>query len=253
MKKKTGLLKSVLMGLGLVGAVAATQPASAGDYNGNFMVRVLGTSVVTQDSLKSLTANPAGTDLKAAGFDASVSNTVIPAATLTYFLNKNFSLELFCCFSKHNVDLSSPNAALNGNVAETWIFPPVVTLQYHFTGLGALKPYVGAGFQWIHYFNSKTGANPLGASGVDFSDSFGPTLQAGLDLELGGGWYLNADIKKSWLDTKVTWSNTANVGAGTSVVGKVDVDPMIISAGVGYRFNLEDLFGRRSAAYEPMK
>jgi outer membrane protein len=30
------------------------------------------------------------------------------------------------------------------------------------------------------------------------------------------------------------------------VVADVDLDPWIINAGIGYRFNLEDLLGRRS-------
>ncbi len=96
--------------------------------------------------------------------------------------------------------------------------------------------------QWIHFFNEGTGANALGATSVDFDDAFGLALQAGVDLALGDGWYLNADVKKVWLDTDVTWNNTA---LGT-VHADVDLDPWIISAGVGYRFNIEDLFAARS-------
>jgi outer membrane protein len=44
--------------------------------------------------------------------------------------------------------------------------------------------------------------------------------------------------------------NPAAANLGT-VEGKVDLDPLIISAGLGYRFNLDDIFGRRSAA--PLK
>jgi len=35
------------------------------------------------------------------------------------------------------------------------------------------------------------------------------------------------------------------------VVADVDLDPWIISAGVGYRFNMEDVFGGR--AYSALK
>lgn len=235
----------LIAGLGFAIGGLLAQPASAGDYDGNFMVRLQGTAVLTQDKLKSLSST-AIADLKAAGFDAEVSDRVIPTATLTYFMNKNLSLELFCCFSKHEVTLKPPAAfaGLAGDVAEAWIFPPIVTLQYHFTGMGAIKPYVGAGVQYIHFFNEKTAANPLGASSVSMSDAFGPAIQAGVDIEIGRGWYLNADIKKSWLDTKVTWQNTV---VGT-VVAKDRLDPMTISLGIGYRF---DLFGRGSI--EPLK
>lgn len=245
MLRKTLAAASMALGLGMANA------ATAGDYNGNFMIRLQGTGVITQDKVKSLDLAP-NTDLRALGFDASVSNEIIPAATLTYFLTKNVALELFCCFAKHSVDLSTPaaNAALAGNVADMWIFPPALTLQYHFDGMGPFKPYVGVGAQYIHYFNSKTGDNTLNSSGVKFSDSFGPTLQAGIDFQIGGGWYLNVDVKKSWLDTKATWSNP--LGGTDPITAKVDVDPLIVSAGVGYRFNLEDIFGGRSSA-APLK
>lgn len=229
----------------LAAGMGFAQAAVAGDYDGNFMVRLQATEVVTQDKLKSLTSVSGApvTDLKAAGFDAEVSDRFLPTATLTYFLNKNLAVELFCCFSKHSVDLKAPPAfaALSGKVADSWIFPPALTLQYHFDGMGAFKPYVGAGAQWIHFFNSGTGDNTLNSTSVSFSDAFGVTLQAGIDYQLGGGWYLNADVKKSWLNTKATWHNSAVTGG--DIVAKADLDPLIISAGVGYRFNLEDLLG----------
>ena len=237
-------LAALAMGLGM------SQAATAGDYNGNFMVRLQGTYLVTQDKLKSVDAN--GADIKTPlGLDAEVSDVFLPTATLTYFLNKNLAVELLCCFSKHHIDLTSTAApALNGKVAEAWIFPPALTLQYHFDHMGAFKPYVGAGVQWIHFFKEKITENTLGATGENFSDAFGVILQAGFDYQLGGGWYLNADIKKSFLDTKVTWNNAAAAG-GANVHAKADLDPLVISAGIGYRFNLEDLLGHRRA--EPLK
>lgn len=213
----------------------ADQAARAQSYDGNFMVRLQGTAVITQDKLKSLNSTGLG-DLKAAGFDADVSDRILPTATLTYFFNRNLAVELFCCFSKHAVELKPPAAfaALRGDVAESWIFPPILTLQYHMTGMGPFKPYVGAGVQWIHFFNSKTADNTLAATGVKFDDAFGPAIQAGIDVEIGSGWYLNVDVKKSWLDTKVTWVNTV---AG-NVVAKDRLDPLTISLGLGYRFDL---------------
>jgi outer membrane protein len=127
------------------------------------------------------------------------------------------------------------------------MFPPALTLQYHFDKIGAFKPYVGAGFQWIHYFDSKTGDNKLAQASASFDDSFGAIVQAGVDVELGRGWYANFDVKKSWLDTKVTWVGSPGYSA------KVDIDPLIVSAGVGYRFNLSDIFGARTATTASLK
>ena len=131
-----------------------------------------------------------------------------------------------------------------------WIkkFPPALTLQYHVNGMGAFKPYVGVGLQYINFFDTGAGDNLLGAQKVSIDDAVGFTLQAGLDLSLGNGWYLNADVKKTWLDTTVTWRNNAALG-GLNVVGDADLDPWIFSGGLGYRFNL---FGPRMPEPAPI-
>jgi len=217
--------------LGLVASlIVAATPAAAGSDSGDAMIRVLGT-VVNPDTDATVKAG----GLVIPGANANVSTEVIPALTLSYFLNKNLALELFCCFARNEIDGKGSIAGLH-EIADTWIFPPALTLQYHFTSMGAWKPYVGAGVQYINFFNTGTGDNLLGASKVSIDDAFGFTLQAGLDFSLGNGWYLNADVKKTWLDTTVTWRNTAL--GGVNVVGDAAIDPWIFSAGVAYRFNL---------------
>ena len=226
--------------------VAAALPANAGDDNGNAMIRVLGT-VVDPDS--SATVRAGGTVIP--GADAEVSTEVIPALTLSYILNDNLALELFCCFAKHEIEGKGAIAGLN-EIADTWIFPPAVTLQYHFTGMGKWKPYVGAGVQYIAFFDEGRGDNVLGATSVDIDNAFGFTLQAGVDIGLGNGWSLNADVKKTWLETDVTWRNNSALG-GANVVGDADLDPWIFSAGLGYRFNLFGPAAPATASAAPIK
>ena len=45
----------------------------------------------------------------------------------------------------------------------------------------------------------------------------------------------------------LTWHNNAALG-GLNVVGDAELDPWIFSAGVGYRFNLDGLFGHHAEA-----
>jgi outer membrane protein len=234
-----GALASIGVAASMMGAAL---PATAGSETGNVMVRVLGT-VVNPDT--DATVRAGGTVIP--GADADVSTEVIPALTLSYFLNQNLALELFCCFAKHEIDGAGTIGGLH-EIADTWIFPPALTLQYHVTSMGAWKPYVGVGLQYINFFDTGTGDNLLGARKVSIDDAVGFTLQAGLDVSLGKGWYLNADVKKTWLDTTVTWHNNAALG-GVNVVGDAQLDPWIFSAGLGYRFNL---FGPRAEAV-PLK
>lgn len=211
----------------LIGAAGAA-PAQAGDSNGNMQVKVGVTGLIFDDET---------TSTNVGGLRAEVNDTVIPTLMLNYYLTKNWSVELFCCFAQLNVHDKS--GVVGGKLASTWVFPPMLTAQYHFDGMGAFKPYVGAGVQYIHYFDSSSN---IGGS-VDFRDSWGFVLQAGTDLDLGDGWSLGLDAKKVWEDTKLTYSNGA--------YAEHDLDPWVVTANIGYRFNLSDLLGRREVV--PLK
>lgn len=231
------VLKNAIVAAGAfaLAAVGVTSVAAAGDYNGDFMVRA-GVSVVIPDTDAKVYGDG---DYLGPTYDADINTKWIPSATLTYFFTPNLAAELFCCFSKH--DVKGKGALEGADLGDTWIFPPIVTLQYHFTGLGRIKPYVGAGVQWIHFFNE--GRSPDLAGKLALDDAFGFALQAGVDIEIGGGWYLNADVKKSFIDADAKWK-----GTDPAITADVDIDPWIISANVGYRFNL---FGPRYT--EPLK
>lgn len=218
-----------LAGLVMAAAMALTAPtiAQAGSESGNFMIRGLVSGVIPDSDVTTNIADP-----------GEVTNQVIPSATLTYFLSKNLAVELFCCVTRHQIDLDA-----TGKVGDTWIFPPTLTLQYHFDGMGRFKPYVGAGVTWMHFFKEK-GKGALAGVGLDVDDAFGFALQAGVDISMGGGWYLNADVKKIFINTDATFSN--------GVTASADIDPWIVSAGIGYRFNLDSLF-HRTREVEPLK
>ncbi len=227
----TGAVAVALMaGAAVMSLPAMSVPAMAGDDHGNFMIRGLVTGVLPDTDA---TVRNGGAVIP--GGNADTSDELIPATTLTYFFNDNLAVELFCCFAKHEIDGTGSIAGL-GEIADTWIFPPALTAQYHFNSGGKFKPYVGAGLQYIAFFDEGTGQNRLGATSVHIDDAVGLTLQAGLDVAMGNGWYLNADVKKTWLNTEIAWR-------GTGVTADADLDPLIVSAGFGYRFNLGDIFG----------
>jgi outer membrane protein len=237
MRKITLWIGALALAAGLAGAL----PAQAGDSNGNFQVKVGVTGVIFDDDTKSLTANNGATNLIGLA-SAETNDNVIPTLMLTYFLDKNWAVELFCCFDQVNV--TGKGALAGTKLASTWAFPPILTLQYHFDGMGAFRPYVGAGVEWIHYFKESSN---IGGS-VDFDDSWGFALQLGTDIDLGQGWSLGLDAKKVWEDTKINWPATTNFNG---VEAKHDLDPWFLTANLGYRFNLSDLFGRREAV--PLK
>ncbi len=153
----------------------------------------------------------------------SVSDQVIPELDISYFLTKNIAVEAICCLTQHQIDASG-----FGKVGDTMLFPPTVLLQYHFD-MGQIKPYVGAGVNYTVFFDNST---TNGFSKLKLNDAWGAAVQAGFDYHLTGNWFANVDFKKLWLDTdySVDYHTTTNVH------GHVDLDPIIVGAGIGYRF-----------------
>lgn len=111
-------------------------------------VRAIGVLPVSSASVALGGVNVAGASLK-------VSNSVAPEVDISYFFTKNIAIEAICCITPHNFRSAGVIAPL-GKVGSTVVFPPTVLLQYHFTGLGALKPYIGAGVNYTHYFRDSS-------------------------------------------------------------------------------------------------
>lgn len=151
----------------------------------------------------------------------SVSDAVMPELDFTYFLNKNFAVELILATTPHDVKLAG-----TGKITELWVLPPTLTLQYHLP-LGAFKPYIGAGINYTTIISSDATA---AIGGIDsWDDAFGFALQFGFDYALNDRWSFNIDAKKIWLDldAKVT---------AASIPASVSLDPWVIGVGLGYRF-----------------
>jgi outer membrane protein len=233
-------------GAAAVGLSDRYAPGAAEPFR-NFQIKVGVSGVLWNDENHGVFLNGA----QIAGASAHVDDLVLPTATLTYYLSRNIAAELFCCFAHPSVfaDGTLRTGLGQNKVADTWAFPPILTLQYHFDHMGAFRPYVGAGMQWIHYFSSNSDLNGgLAAfNRVKFRDSFGPALQAGFDYDLGGGWSVGLDAKYVWEGSNLTWTDAV----ADRITTKHDLDPLILTANLGYRFNLDELFGRRATV--PLK
>lgn len=163
------------------------------------------------------------------GGEVDISDETVPTVSIEYFFNDNFSTELMCCAARH--DVKAVNTALGAvDLGRVTHFPPTLTAKYHFTQFGAVKPYVGAGVNYTHFFDeSRPASGPV--TRIDYDDSFGPALQAGADYWLGDHWSVFADARKIWINSDVT----IDAGA-TRINADVDIDPWVVTVGVGYRF-----------------
>ncbi len=205
-----------------------------------WMVRVRALNVIPDEAAN---LSVGGTELVG---DVDINTSIVPELDISYFLNDNIAFELILGVTPHDVDtkgLVVPVVGELGSVdlGDVWLLPPTLTAQYHFTQLGSFKPYVGAGINYTLFFNEDEGSV---ADSIDYDPSFGPALQAGFDYDLDGekgGWAVNVDVKKIWMNTDVKVDLTTALGAALGaesviVDADVDIDPVILGVGMGYKF-----------------
>jgi len=203
---------------------AAAEPVGSEFDAGDWMVRLRGIGVQPDEGSSGWKIN--GDTFKGAA-DVDISNTIVPELDVTYFITSNLAVELIAAVTPHTIE-GRKGIASYGDVGDVWLLPPTLTLQYHFNLGGGVKPYVGAGVNYTMFLAEDAGAS---YNNLKLDDSFGLALQAGLDVNLRGDWYLNVDVKKLWLETEAT------VGLGAAkVTTDVDIDPWIIGVGLGYHF-----------------
>lgn len=202
----------------LAGASAACaedfQPKAAGTWLVDFRV----TSVAPDESAPIETA--AGTPT---GLSASVSDDTIPSLGISYFLTDKVAVELILGTSKHEID--AVGGASPVRVHETWVLPPTLSVQYHPLPAARVSPYVGAGLNYMLFYN---GSDKNGFK-VDLDNGFGYSLQAGVDVAVQGPWSVNVDVKKVFFDTD------ASINGG-ALKSDVQLDPWVVSVGFGRKF-----------------
>lgn len=159
----------------------------------------------------------------ATGLHVDVGDSTMPTLGFTYFMTDHWAVEAILGTTKH--EIRAQGGATDVAVHETWVLPPVVTVQYRPLTGERVSPYVGAGVNAMIFY----GGDDLNGFTVDLDNGFGLAAQVGADIGLTGPWSLNVDVKKVWFDTK------ADINGG-ALRSDVDLDPWVISVGLGRRF-----------------
>lgn len=208
--------------LALGAALALAGTAQAQDFRpkekGLLMLNLRVSGVLTDADDAITTAAGADTGLR-----AKVGDDVMPTIGLTYFLTDHIAVEAIAGTTKHTV--KATGLVTDVAVHESWVLPPVVSLQYHFAPHAKVSPYVGAGLNYMVFYGGKD----KNGFDVDIDNGFGYALQAGVDVAMQGAWSANVDVKKVFFDTD------ASINGG-ALKSKVKLDPWVVSTGLGYKF-----------------
>ncbi|OTP70352.1 Outer membrane protein W precursor [Caballeronia sordidicola] len=202
--------KHLLLAIPLVFTILFVTTLSAQADQGDILARVRAISIQPDVS--------AGGTLGTLG--TGVKNAVVPELDFVYMVRPNIGLELILATSRHQV---TSNAGALGGVN---VLPPTLLLQYYFNAAGKIRPYVGAGLNYTLFYNNglHAGDTPVSIK----NSSFGPAIQAGVDVQVAHNLFVNADIKKIWMRT--------DAYAGGASLGSLKIDPLIVGIGVGMRF-----------------
>lgn len=216
------MLRAALVTTSLASLFLAPAFAEEGD----FLVRARGILVAPTEDTSDITPSFAGSSVE-------VENAFVPELDFTYFVKDQWALELILATSPHDLEATGNLSGL-GTVADVWVLPPTLTLQYHFHPEASVRPYVGVGLNYTIFYDESATASledAVGSTNVKVDDSFGIAFQAGVDVDINENWFWNADIKYIQIDTEATLTTG-------SLVNKVevDLDPIVAGIGIGRRF-----------------
>jgi outer membrane protein len=201
------------------------------------------------------------------GASTSISYSIQPMLDVAYYLTKNWAIEAICCVSHHHIQ--GINTLGGGDLGRTWVFPPSVMLQYHFTNFGAFQPYLGVGVNFTTFWGTRAGNNnwalgvvpgsmlgvggALGAAGLvgvnasfynlNITPSWGVVGQVGFDYMFNEHWGVNLDVKYIQMETgaqaRIVAFSPQIPALGPLYIpvhGHVNIDPLVVSTGLTYRF-----------------
>jgi outer membrane protein len=211
-------LGAFVAALGAAAAAHADPTDYVPKHKGLFMVTVRATGVLPNDHQHIMTA--AGADT---GLETRITGSLIPSASLTYFVTDNIAVDLIAGTSHHAISAVGPNTDVL--VRKTWVLPPTLSLQYHFLPKERFSPYVGVGANYMLFYSGEN----LNGFTVHTPSGFGASLEAGLDYVVSKHATINLDLKKIFYTTDATVN-------GGALKSNVNLDPWVPSVGVGWKF-----------------
>lgn len=204
-------------------AAAAAQNFTTGKNKGDRMagLRLLRVAPDEQGDIRTVSPD-ADT-----GADVRLNSDTTLEANFSYFLTNNVAVSASGALTRHKLTADAP--AGGQDMGDFRQLSTTVTAQYHLQPQEKFSPYIGGG---LNYTTTYRTDNENNFSNLQMGPDFGVAAQAGADYFVADKIYLNMDVKKIWLDSKMKTVNPA----GGALRSNVNVDPWVLGVGAGYKF-----------------
>ena len=205
---------------GKAGAAESSQPITTDDTK--WFVRAGLTNLSLADKVQ---LSVGGAPYPGAGLSTFEHHTV--SVQIGRFLTPNIAINATLGFPPSIDVFGAGSIGALPKLGEVTYGPMMLTLQYHPTRSGRIRPYVGVGASYMMVFGTKDGA----FQDLRVNDDFGLALEAGTEIMVSQRMGVFADVKKALL--RPTAFGTF---AGLPVVGKTRLDPWGFSGGLAFHF-----------------
>lgn len=225
-------MKNNILTLTLLSLISTS--SIAGDYKAGDIVVRAGATVVAPNSDES--------SILLSGADSAMTltadNNTQLGLNFLYFYNKNIAIEVLASTPfTHDVIIQDKTSVLGVDsvkLGEATQLPPTISALYYFEVKSIFKPYIGIGVNYTIFFDEKFEEAPknLGFSNLELDGSFGLSLQIGMDYLLNDNFHINASARYIDISTDATF----DVGGQSIGKASIDVDPIVYSIMLGYKF-----------------
>jgi len=212
-------IKTLVAAMAVVASLAPIAAQAQAAAENPWMIRVRAVDLLFQNG-------QSGGNGAVQALNVKAQNQWIPEVDVSYFFTKNIAAELVLTYPQQvNITAGSGNT----NVGKITALPPSLLAQYHFTDLGAFKPYVGLGVNYT-IFGNRQNFPALGNTVTVNQSSIGVVGQIGMDYMFDKNWGMNVDLKYATMSTEVK-----TVSGGTNL-GTLTLNPWMPAVGVTYKF-----------------
>ena len=152
-------------------------------------------------------------------------------AAANFFLSDRISLEVAASLVSPETQIRRQRAVGAGG-GDLEMIPITGILQFHLLPNAAIDPYIGAGAAYVLFEDFET-TGTSGVQNIDFREDVALAVNAGVGIRLGQRFGLLLDAKYVPVESE---AEAIVVGGTGRTESRIDVSPILLSAGLQLRF-----------------